>query len=116
VKFLCAFAVGVELFRQPMIFSHTGPLPGPGEPNKIPNMTPRLLSKEEMRDIAAAGGIIGVWNHGADTAPGGTGVFPVVSFVTPQTALCVRKPRIRAKHSGWRESSRGERRKMGSTA
>jgi membrane dipeptidase len=58
----------LKISTQPMIFSHTGPLPGPGEPNKIPNMTPRLLSKEEMRDIAAAGGIVGVWNHGADTA------------------------------------------------
>jgi len=58
----------LKISTQPMIFSHTGPLPGPGQPNKIPNMTPRLLSKEEMRDIAAAGGIIGVWNRGADTA------------------------------------------------
>ncbi|HKD05996.1 MAG TPA: membrane dipeptidase [Bryobacteraceae bacterium] len=58
----------LKISTQPVIFSHTGPLPGPGEPNKIPNMAPRLLSKEEMRDIAGAGGIIGVWNHGSDTA------------------------------------------------
>jgi membrane dipeptidase len=31
-------------------------------------MAPRLLSRDEMRDIAAAGGIIGVWCHGSDTA------------------------------------------------
>jgi membrane dipeptidase len=31
-------------------------------------MAPRLLSRDEMRDIAAAGGMIGVWCHGSDTA------------------------------------------------
>jgi membrane dipeptidase len=31
-------------------------------------MAPRLLSRDEMRDIAAGGGIIGVWCHGSDTA------------------------------------------------
>jgi membrane dipeptidase len=58
----------LKISTQPAIFSHTGPLPGPGEQSKIPNMAPRLLSKDEMRDIAAAGGIIGVWCHGSDTA------------------------------------------------
>jgi membrane dipeptidase len=58
----------LKVSTQPVIFSHTGPLPGPGEPNKIPNMAPRLLSRDEMRDIGAAGGIIGVWCHGSDTA------------------------------------------------
>jgi membrane dipeptidase len=60
--------LALKTSSQPMIFSHTGPLPGPGEPSKIPNMAPRLLSKEEMRDIAGGGGIIGVWCHGTDTA------------------------------------------------
>ena len=58
----------LKISTQPLIFSHTGPLPGPGEPNKIPNMSPRLLSRDEMHDIATAGGIIGVWCHGSDTA------------------------------------------------
>jgi membrane dipeptidase len=58
----------LKISTQPMIFSHTGPLPGPGEPNKGPYVTPHLLSKEEMRDIAATGGIIGVFYHAADTA------------------------------------------------
>src|SRR5262245_47945439 len=58
----------LKISTQPAIFSHTSPLPGPGEASKIPNMAPRLLSKDEMRDIAAAGGIIGVWYRGADTA------------------------------------------------
>ncbi len=58
----------LKISTQPVIFSHTGPLPGPGEPNKIPNMTPRLLGRDEMREIGAAGGIIGVWCHGSDTA------------------------------------------------
>ena len=58
----------LKISTQPMIFSHTGPLPGPGELSKIPNMAPRLLSRDEMRDIAAGGGIIGVWCHGSDTA------------------------------------------------
>ena len=58
----------LKISTQPVIFSHTGPLPGPGETSKIPDMAPRLLSRDEMRDIAAAGGIIGVWCHGSDTA------------------------------------------------
>ena len=58
----------LKISTQPVIFSHTGPLPGPGEPSKIPNMAPRLLSRDEVRDIAAAGGIIGIWCHGSDTA------------------------------------------------
>jgi membrane dipeptidase len=51
-----------------MIFSHTAPLPGPGEPNKVPDLASHLLGKDEMRDIAAGGGIIGVWSRGSDTA------------------------------------------------
>src|SRR3984885_297584 len=58
----------LKISTQPVIFSHTGPLPGPGESSKIPNMAPRLLSRDEMRDIAAGGGIIGIWWRGADTA------------------------------------------------
>jgi membrane dipeptidase len=42
----------LKISTQPVIFSHTGLLPGPGEPSKIPNMAPRLLSRDEMRDIA----------------------------------------------------------------
>jgi membrane dipeptidase len=63
-----AVKAALKVSTQPMIFSHTGPLPGPGEPSKIPDMAPRLLSRDEIRDIAAAGGIIGVWCHGSDTA------------------------------------------------
>jgi membrane dipeptidase len=58
----------LKISTQPVIFSHTGPLPGPGETSKIPDMAPRLLSRNEMRDIAAAGGIVGVWSRGSDTA------------------------------------------------
>jgi membrane dipeptidase len=57
----------LRISTQPPIFSHTGPLPGPGEPSKNPDMAPHLLSRDEMRDIAAAGGIIGVFYHGSDT-------------------------------------------------
>lgn len=57
----------LKISTQPMIFSHTGPLPGPGERSN-PNMAPRLLSRDEMRDIAGGGGIVGVFYHGSDTA------------------------------------------------
>jgi membrane dipeptidase len=58
----------LKISSQPMIFSHTGPLPAPGEPSANSGMAPRLLSREEMRDIASGGGIIGVWSRGSDTA------------------------------------------------
>jgi membrane dipeptidase len=57
----------LKISTQPLIFSHTGPLPGPGQLSN-PNMAPRLLSRDEMRDIAAPGGVIGVFYHGSDTA------------------------------------------------
>jgi membrane dipeptidase len=58
----------LENSTQPVIFCHTGLLPGAGESSKIPNMAPRLLSRGELRDIDAGGGIIGIRCHGSDAA------------------------------------------------
>lgn len=59
--------MALKISTQPMIFSHTALLPGPGEKSN-PSMAPRLLKKDEIADISGAGGLIGVWCHGTDTA------------------------------------------------
>jgi len=61
-----AVKAALKVSTQPVIFSHTGPLPRPGEPSD-PGMAAHLLSSDEMRDIAAAGGIVGVFYHGSNT-------------------------------------------------
>lgn len=63
-----AVKAALRISTQPMLFSHTSLQPGPNDKPAIPMMAPRLLSKEEIRDIADAGGVIGVWCHGLDTA------------------------------------------------
>lgn len=57
----------LKISAHPMIFSHTSLVPGPGDKPGDPRMAPRLLSKEEVRDITAPGGVIGVWWHGTNT-------------------------------------------------
>ena len=63
-----AVKAALKISTQPVIFSHTALRPGPGEANPAPDAVPRLLSREEAEDIAGAGGIIGVWTRGSDTA------------------------------------------------
>ena len=63
-----AVKAALKISTQPVIFSHTALRPGPGEANPAPDAAPRLLSREEAEDIAGAGGIIGVWTRGSDTA------------------------------------------------
>ena len=61
-----AVKAALKISTQPMIFSHTSLVPGPGDKPSDARMAPRLLPKEEIRDIATPGGIIGVWWHGTD--------------------------------------------------
>jgi membrane dipeptidase len=60
-------ALGVT--TRPVIISHTGldTQLGPN-PSVAQMMRPRLISKEQAKLVATAGGLVGVWTHLADTA------------------------------------------------
>lgn len=53
---------------KPVIISHTGLDSRPGiNPAMAKMMRPRLISQEQAKIVADAGGVIGVWTHLADT-------------------------------------------------
>ena len=58
----------LKLTKHPVIISHTGLDTQLGNnPNMARMMRPRLISKEQAKIVADAGGVIGVWTHLADT-------------------------------------------------
>ncbi len=58
----------LKLSTQPMIISHTGLDTQLGQNVQMANMMrPRLISKEQAKIVADAGGVIGVWTHLSDT-------------------------------------------------
>jgi microsomal dipeptidase-like Zn-dependent dipeptidase len=58
----------LKLAAHPVIISHTGLDTQLGQnPNMAKMMKPRLISKEQAKIVANAGGVIGVWTHLADT-------------------------------------------------
>jgi membrane dipeptidase len=60
-------ALGVT--TRPVIISHTGLDTQLGHnPSEAQMMRPRLISKEQAKLVATAGGLVGVWTHLADTA------------------------------------------------
>ncbi|WP_114939082.1 dipeptidase [Mucilaginibacter endophyticus] len=61
-------AAALKLAASPVIVSHTGlDTQLGGNPNMAQMMRPRLISKEQAKIIADAGGVIGVWTHLADS-------------------------------------------------
>lgn len=60
-------AAALKVVAHPPIVSHTSPDWRLGnDPNFAQMMRPRLISKEEAKVIADAGGVVGVWTHLAD--------------------------------------------------
>ncbi|WP_197901649.1 dipeptidase [Rhodocytophaga rosea] len=58
----------LEVTNKPIIISHTGLNTQVGKDEKMAKMMmPRLISKEQAKIVANAGGVIGVWTHLADT-------------------------------------------------
>jgi membrane dipeptidase len=58
----------LKITTQPVIISHTGLDTQLGQNPSMANMMqPRLISKEQAKIVADAGGVIGVWTHLADT-------------------------------------------------
>jgi membrane dipeptidase len=58
----------LKVTTHPVIISHTGLDTQLGQnPNMARMMRPRLISKEQAKIVADAGGVIGVWTHLADT-------------------------------------------------
>ena len=58
----------LETSSKPMLISHTGLNTQLGTNEKMANMMmPRLISKEQAKIFADAGGVIGIWTHIADT-------------------------------------------------
>ncbi len=58
----------LKLSTKPMIISHTGLDTQLGQNAQMANMMrPRLISKEQAKIVADAGGVIGVWTHLSDT-------------------------------------------------
>jgi len=58
----------LNLSTQPMIISHTGLDTQLGQNPQMANMMrPRLISKSQAKNVAGAGGVIGVWTHLSDT-------------------------------------------------
>ena len=54
----------LKITKQPVIISHTGLDTQLGQNEKMAKMMqPRLISKEQAKIVAAAGGVIGVWTH-----------------------------------------------------
>jgi membrane dipeptidase len=63
-----AVNAALKISSKPVIISHTGLDTQLGNNEKFAAMMkPRLISKEQAKIVAAAGGIIGVWTHLADT-------------------------------------------------
>jgi membrane dipeptidase len=61
-------AAALKIATAPVLISHTGLDTQLGSnPNMAKMMRPRLISKEEAKIVADAGGVIGVWTHLADT-------------------------------------------------
>jgi membrane dipeptidase len=59
----------LKVTTRPVIISHTGLDTQLGSnPSMTGMMRPRLISKEQAKTVANAGGAIGVWTHLADTA------------------------------------------------
>jgi membrane dipeptidase len=59
----------LKVSTKPMIISHTGLDTQLGQnPNMANMMRPRLISKNQAKIFADAGGVIGVWTHLSDTA------------------------------------------------
>ncbi len=58
----------LKISTKPIIISHTGLNTQLGNNERMANMMrPRLISKEQAKLVAGAGGVIGVWTHLADT-------------------------------------------------
>jgi len=58
----------LKVTTRPVVISHTGLDTQLGSnPSMAQMMRPRLISKEQARMVANAGGLIGVWTHLADT-------------------------------------------------
>jgi membrane dipeptidase len=58
----------LEVSTKPMLISHTGLNTQLGTDKRMAKMMmPRLISKEQAKIFANAGGVIGVWTHIADT-------------------------------------------------
>ncbi|MXV50075.1 peptidase M19 [Pedobacter sp. HMF7647] len=58
----------LEVSTKPMLISHTGLNTQLGTNERmVKMMMPRLISKEQAKKFAHAGGVIGVWTHLADT-------------------------------------------------
>jgi membrane dipeptidase len=58
----------LEVSTKPMLISHTGLNTQLGTNEKMAKMMmPRLISKEQAKKFADAGGVIGVWTHIADS-------------------------------------------------
>ncbi len=58
----------LKVATRPVLISHTGLDTRLGNnPNMAKMMRPRLISKEQARVVADAGGVIGVWTHLADS-------------------------------------------------
>ena len=61
-------AAALKVAAHPVIISHTGLDTQLGQnPNMARMMRPRLISKEQARIIADAGGVVGVWTHLSDS-------------------------------------------------
>ena len=59
----------LKVATQPVVISHTGLDTQLGQNESMAKMMrPRLISKEQAKIVANAGGIIGVWTHLADSA------------------------------------------------
>jgi microsomal dipeptidase-like Zn-dependent dipeptidase len=58
----------LKVTTRPVIISHTGLDTQLGsDPRMAQMMRPRLISKEQAKIVADAGGVVGVWTHLADT-------------------------------------------------
>ncbi|MVN74783.1 peptidase M19 [Hymenobacter sp. HMF4947] len=61
-------AAALKVTTKPVLVSHTGLDTQLGQdPNMARLMKPRLISKEQAKTVAEAGGVIGVWTHLADS-------------------------------------------------
>lgn len=62
-------AAALKVTTKPVLISHTGLDTQLGQnPDLARMMKPRLISREQAKLVASAGGVIGVWTHLADSA------------------------------------------------
>ena len=83
-------AAALKIAAHPVIISHTGLDTQLGQnPSMAQMMKPRLISREQAKIVADAGGVIGVWTHLADTPLAYAGNIRALADIVGVDHVCI---------------------------